>query len=61
MGKKSKPVRVSQDKKWEVEDGARTLVRAQEIRNDKPLLKQVKVELKKQAKATTQAAKVIRG
>lgn len=44
------------DEQWDIEDGARTLIRAQEIREDKKFFPKVKKELAKQAKAAKQAA-----
>jgi len=41
----------AQEKKWEAEEAARTLIRAEEIRADKELLKAVQKELKSQQKA----------
>jgi len=41
----------AQEKKWEAEEAARTLIRAEEIKADKELLKAVQKELKSQRKA----------
>ena len=41
----------AQEKKWEAEEAARTLIRAEEIRSDKDLLKAAQKELKSQQKA----------
>ena len=46
---------VAQEKKWQVEEAARTLVRAEEIRADKKLFTTVKKELAKQQKAVSKA------
>ena len=42
---------------WEIKDAARTLVRAEEIRGDKPLMKLVDKELVKQQEAILKANK----
>ena len=42
---------VASDDKWRVEDALRTLRRAEEIRQDKGLMKQAKVMAKKEAAA----------
>ena len=39
------------EKKWEAEEAAKTLIRAEEIRADKDLLKAAQKELKSQQKA----------
>jgi len=44
------------DEKWEIEEAARTITRAQEIRADKKLFPKVKIELAKIAKAAQRAA-----
>ena len=42
-------------KSWEVEEAARTLVKAEEIRQNKKLLSSAKTEIKKQQKAAASA------
>lgn len=44
------------DDQWRIEDDARTLIRAAEIKLDKPRYRKALVEVKKQAKAATQTA-----
>ena len=44
---------------WEAEDAVRTLIRAEEIKKDKKLMKKVKAEMARQQKATAAAAKSI--
>ena len=39
------------DKEWEAEQAADTLVRAEEIKKDKPLFKRAMTELRKRQKA----------
>ena len=41
----------AQEKKWEAEEAAQTLIRTEEIRADKELLKAAQKELKSQQKA----------
>jgi hypothetical protein len=41
---------------WEIEDAARTLIRAEEIKADKPLLTKARREAAKQAKVAAKAA-----
>jgi len=53
---RSKVVEPSVDRKWEIESAARTLAEAEKIRLNRPLMRSVKVELQKQAKAITKAA-----
>ena len=45
----------NQEKKWQAEEAARTLIRAEEIKNDKELFSRVKKELLKQQKAVVDA------
>ena len=45
-----------EDEKWEVEDAARTLIRAREIVKDKDLYAKVKEKLKCQAQCAIEAA-----
>lgn len=49
-------IAVKSDEKYEVEDAARTLIRAAEIRQDKKLFPKVQKELAKQAEAAQAAA-----
>ena len=44
---------------WEIESAASTLVEAEKIKRDKPMMKYVKVELKKRQVAMQAAAKSI--
>jgi len=46
---------ISEDKKWQAESDARTLIEAQEILNDKTRIKRASAELKKQAQAAQDA------
>jgi len=55
MSRKGVNMPLNSDKKWEVEDAARTLIRAQEIKADKKIMPAVKKELGRQAKAATRA------
>ena len=48
-------------KDWEIDDAARTLMRAEEIKQDDELMKLVGPKIKKQAIAATNAAKVLYG
>jgi len=48
-------------KEWEIEDAARTLMRAEEIKGDAELMKLVAPKLQKTAKAAVNAAKVLYG
>ncbi len=41
----------AQEKRWEAEEAAKTLIRAEEIRGNKELLKAAQKELKSQQKA----------
>ena len=50
-----------QEKKWEVEDAVRCIIRAEEIKQDAELMKLVEPELKKKAKAMVDAANVLYG
>jgi hypothetical protein len=54
MANVAKP-QTSDDWKWKVEDAARTLIRAEEIKADAKLFAAAKVELAKQQKATSRA------
>lgn len=45
------------DRQWEIDDAANTLIRAEEIRTDKKLLKSAKNELVKRSKAIARVAK----
>lgn len=49
------PMVTKQEKEWEAEDAARTLVRAEEIKKDKKLLARALRELRKQKEATATA------
>lgn len=57
MGKNSEPKMASEEWKWKVEDAARTLTRAEEIRADAKLLAAAKKEMQKQQKAIAAALK----
>lgn len=48
-------------KDWEIEDAARTIMRAEEIKQDKELMALVAPKIQKQAKAAANAAKVLYG
>ena len=48
-------------KDWEIEDAARTLLRAEEIKQDTELMALVAPKLQKQIKAVTNVAKVLFG
>lgn len=48
-------------KEWEIEDAARTIMRAEEIKGDVELMKLVAPKLQKTAKAAVNAAKVLYG
>lgn len=48
-------------KDWEIEDAARTLIRAEEIKQDAELMALVSPKLQKQIKATANVAKVLFG
>jgi len=47
---KNKPIRMSEDKKWNVESAANTLIEAEKIRQDKQLFSDAKKELKNRQK-----------
>ena len=49
------------ERKWEVEDAVRTILRAEEIKQDEELMKLVKPELEKHTKAAINAAKILYG
>lgn len=44
---------------WEIESAASTLIEAEKIKNNKPLLKLARVELKRMAKASNEAVKAV--
>lgn len=46
-----------ESKKWEVEDAARVLMRAEEVKVNKPLFKAAKKELTEQSKAINKVVK----
>lgn len=46
-------------KDWEIEDAARTIMRAEEIKQDKELMALVAPKIQKQAKAAVNAAQVL--
>ena len=48
-------------KDWEIEDAARTIMRAEEIKQDKELMALVAPKIQKQVKAAVNAAKVLYG
>ena len=48
-------------KDWEIEDAARTIMRAEEIKQDAELMKLVAPKIQKQAVAAVNAAKVLYG
>ena len=48
-------------KEWEIEDAARCLIRAEEIKQDTELMALVAPKLQKQVKAATNIAKVLFG
>ena len=48
-------------KEWEIEDAARTLMRAEEIKQDAELMALVQPKLQKQIKAATNVAKILYG
>lgn len=48
-------------KDWEIEDAARTIIRAEEIKQDKELMALIALKIRKQAKAAVNAAKVLYG
>ena len=48
-------------KDWEIDDAARTIMRAEEIKQDKELMALVAPKLKQKADATINAAKVLYG
>lgn len=60
-------INVSQEPKkpkydeWEVKDAVRTLIRAEEIKQDKELMSFVAPELEKQSKAIKSAAEILYG
>lgn len=50
-------MKMKTEDEWEVEEAARTLVRAEEIKKNKKLMAKVQAELKRKAEATAQAMK----
>lgn len=48
-------------KEWEIEDAARTLMRAEEIKQDAEMMALVQPKLQKQVKAAANVAKVLFG
>lgn len=46
---------------WDIKDAVRTLIRAEEIKNDAELMSLVSPELEKQAKAIKSAAEILYG
>lgn len=60
-------INVSQEPKkpkydeWEIKDAVRTLIRAEEIKQDKELMAFVAPELEKQSKAIKSAAEILYG
>lgn len=50
-----------QFKDWEIDDAVRTLVRAEEIKQDIELMAVIKPKLEKQAKAVLNASQVLYG
>lgn len=48
-------------KDWEIDDAARTIMRAEEIKQDTELMKLVAPKIQKQAVAAVNAAKVLYG
>ena len=46
---------------WEIKDAVRTLIRAEEIKQDKELMSFVAPELEKQSKAIKSAAEILYG
>ncbi len=60
-------INVSQEPKkpkydeWEIKDAVRTLIRAEEIKQDKELMSFVAPELEKQSKAIKSAAEILYG
>lgn len=60
-------INVSQESKkpkydeWEIKDAVRTLIRAEEIKQDKELMSFVAPELEKQGKAIKSAAEILYG
>ena len=57
---KTAPIAKS-DRKWEIEDAARTLMRAEEIKKNKELFISARRELKKQASAINRVVGAVRG
>ena len=51
----------SQDRKWEVEDAARTLVRAEEIKSDEKLLAETKKYMKEELERRTKILASVNG
>ena len=48
-------------KDWEIEDAARTIMRAEELKQDEELMKLAAPKIKKQAEAAVNAAKILYG
>ena len=61
MSEKVKQEKTKKYDEWEIKDAVRTLVQAEEIKQNKELMKLVIPELKKQSNAMEQAAKVLYG
>ena len=61
MSEKVKQKKTKKYDEWEIKDAVRTLVQAEEIKQNKELMNLVIPELKKQSNAMEQAAKVLYG
>lgn len=61
MSEKVKQEKTKKYDEWEIKDAVRTLVQAEEIKQNKELMNLVIPELKKKSNAMEQAAKVLYG
>ena len=57
----AEPVQEEKYKNWEIDDAVRTLLRAEEIKQDKELMALVAPKLKQTADAAANAAKILYG
>lgn len=61
MAEEVKQAKKEKYEEWEIKNAVDTLIKAEEIKNNKELMKLVEPELKKQAKAVNDAAEVLYG
>ena len=54
---RSAPTAISSDRKWEIQNAADTLMRAQEIQQNSALMRQAKTELRKRQTAIRKTIK----